>query len=67
MMILDVKDWKFIEGFKFVYICFNEIIGGVEFKEVSDVGNRVFVVDMFFNYLFKLIEVEKYGIIYGGV
>ena len=45
----------------------NETIGGVEFKEVPDVGNRVLVADMSSNYLSKPIEVEKYGIIYGGV
>ena len=65
--IPDVKDWKFTEGSKFVHICSNETIGGVEFKEVPDVGNRVLVADMSSNYLSKPIEVEKYGIIYGGV
>ena len=65
--IPDVKDWNLTEGSKFVHICSNETIGGVEFKEVPDVGDRVLVADMSSNYLSKPIEVEKYGVIYGGV
>jgi phosphoserine aminotransferase len=65
--IPDVNEWKFTEGSKFVHICSNETIGGVEFKEVPNVGDRVLVADMSSNYLSKPIDVEKYGIIYGGV
>jgi len=61
--IPDVNEWKFTEGSKFVHICSNETIGGVEFKEVPNVGDRVLVADMSSNYLSKPIDVEKYGIV----
>ena len=65
--IPDVKDWKLTPDAKFVHICSNETIGGVEFKEVPDVGDVPLVADMSSNYLSKPIDVEKYGLIYGGV
>ena len=65
--IPDVKDWKLTPDAKFVHICSNETIGGVEFKDVPDVGDVPLVADMSSNYLSKPIDVEKYGLIYGGV
>ena len=65
--IPDVSDWNLTEGAKFVHICSNETIGGVEFKDVPDTGDVPLVADMSSNYLSKPIDVEKYGIIYGGV
>ena len=65
--IPDVSTWNLTEGSKFVHICSNETIGGVEFKEVPDVGGRTLVADMSSNYLSKPIDVSKYGVIYGGV
>ena len=65
--IPDVADWKLTPGAKFVHICSNETIGGVEFKDVPDTGDVPLVADMSSNYLSKPIDVEKYGVIYGGV
>ena len=65
--IPDVSDWKLTKDAKFVHICSNETIGGVEFKEVPDTGDVPLVADMSSNYLSKPIDVEKYGIIYGGM
>lgn len=65
--IPDVSDWNLTKGAKFVHICSNETIGGVEFKDVPDTGDVPLVADMSSNYLSKPIDVEKYGIIYGGV
>ena len=65
--IPDVKDWKLTPDAKFVHICSNETIGGVEFKDVPDVGDVLLAGDMSSNYLSKPIDVEKYGLIYGGV
>ena len=65
--IPDVSDWNLTEGAKFVHICSNETIGGVEFKDVPDTGDVPLVADMSSTYLSKPIDVEKYGIIYGGV
>ena len=52
--IPDVADWNLTEGSKFVHICSNETIQGVEFKEVPDVGGRTLVADMSSNYLSKV-------------
>jgi len=65
--IPDVKSWKLTPGAKFVHICANETIGGVEFKEDPDVGSATLVADVSSNYLSKPINVKNYGIIYGGV
>ena len=37
--IPDVSEWKLTPGAKFVHICSNETIGGVEFKDVPDTGD----------------------------
>ena len=65
--IPDVSEWKLTPGAKFVHICSNETIGGVEFKDVPDTGDVPLVADMSSNYLSKPIDVKKYGVIYGGV
>ena len=65
--IPDVSEWKLTPGAKFVHICSNETIGGVEFKDVPDTGDVPLVADMSSNYLSKPIDVTKYGVIYGGV
>lgn len=67
--IPDRSTWNLRDGAKFVHICENETIGGVEFKE-TPVGlpdGAVLVADHSSNYLSKPIDVNKYGIIYGGV
>lgn len=65
--IPDVGSWNLTPDAKYVHICSNETIQGVEFKEVPDVGGVPLIADMSSNYLSKPIDVEKYGIIYGGV
>lgn len=68
MRLLLVLEYKFILGVKYVYICVNEIIQGVEFKDYFKVdGDIVLVVDVLFNFCFKFIDVLKFGVIYGGV
>lgn len=67
--IPERNTWNLRDGAKFVHICENETIGGVEFKE-TPVGlpdGAVLVADHSSNYLSKPIDVNKYGIIYGGV
>ena len=51
--IPPVSEWKLTPGAKFVHICSNETIGGVEFKDVPDVGDVPLVADMSSNYLSK--------------
>ena len=62
--ISDRSTWNLRDGAKFVHICENETIGGVEFKE-TPVGlpdGAVLVADHSSNYLSKPIDVNKYGL-----
>ncbi|KIY97472.1 phosphoserine aminotransferase [Monoraphidium neglectum] len=61
-----VDGWKLSPDAKFVHYCDNETIGGVEFQEAPEVGDRVLVADMSSNFLSKPVDVSKYGIIYAG-
>uniref|UniRef100_A0A7S0SDZ2 phosphoserine transaminase n=1 Tax=Mantoniella antarctica TaxID=81844 RepID=A0A7S0SDZ2_9CHLO len=65
--IPDASEWKLTPGAKFVHICSNETIGGVEFKDIPDTGDVPLVADMSSNYLSKPIDVKRFGLIYGGV
>ncbi|GAX77549.1 hypothetical protein CEUSTIGMA_g4993.t1 [Chlamydomonas eustigma] len=58
--------WKISKDAKYVHYCDNETIGGVEFKSVPDVGDRVLISDMSSNFISKPVDVSKYGIIYAG-
>lgn len=58
---------KLTPGAKFVHICANETIQGVEFKEYPNVGDAILVADMSSNFCSKPVDVSKFGIIYGGV
>lgn len=50
-----------------MYYCINEIILGVEIKDILNVGNVVLVVDMLFNIFLSKIDISKFGVIYVGV
>lgn len=58
---------KLTPGAKYVHICANETIHGVEFKDYPDVGDSILVADVSSNFCSKPIDVSKFGIIYGGV
>eukprot|EP00199_Chlamydomonas_sp_CCMP681_P002303 CAMPEP_0119101184 /NCGR_PEP_ID=MMETSP1180-20130426/300_1 /TAXON_ID=3052 ORGANISM="Chlamydomonas cf sp, Strain CCMP681" /NCGR_SAMPLE_ID=MMETSP1180 /ASSEMBLY_ACC=CAM_ASM_000741 /LENGTH=410 /DNA_ID=CAMNT_0007085265 /DNA_START=76 /DNA_END=1308 /DNA_ORIENTATION=+ len=58
--------WKLSPEAKFVHYCDNETIGGVEFKGVPNVGDKILVADMSSNFMSKPVDVAKYGIIYAG-
>ena len=50
----------------YVHMTSNETIEGVEFKTEPEVGDVPLMADMSSNILSKPIQVEKYGLIYGG-
>jgi phosphoserine aminotransferase len=49
-----------------VHICTNETIGGVEYHWVPDTGTVPIVADMSSHILSRVIDVSRYGVIYGG-
>jgi len=58
--------WKLDANAAYVHICANETIGGVEYHFTPDVGNVPLLADMSSNILSRVIDVSKYGLIYGG-
>jgi phosphoserine aminotransferase len=47
-------------------VCTNETIGGVEYHWTPDTGGVPLVADMSSHILSRVIDVSKYGVIYGG-
>ena len=59
-------DWKLTPGAAYVHICSNETIGGVEYPFTPATGDVPLVADMSSNILSRVIDVSRYGVIYGG-
>ncbi|CAL1372355.1 unnamed protein product [Linum trigynum] len=53
-------------GAKYLHICANETIHGVEFKDYPNPKNGILVADMSSNFCSKPVDVSKFGIIYAG-
>ena len=66
MDIPPASEWKVRPDAKFVHMCDNETIGGVEFKSVPDVGSVPLVADMSSNFCSRPVDVKKFGVIYAG-
>jgi len=58
--------WKLTKDAAYVHVCTNETIDGVEFQYTPDVGDVPLVADMSSHILSRVIDVSKYGVIYGG-
>jgi phosphoserine aminotransferase len=61
------KNVQFSDNAAFAHITGNETIGGIEWHETPKVPNQVpLVCDMSSNFIDKVIDVKKYGLIYAG-
>lgn len=64
------ETWKLSKDAAYVHVCTNETIDGVEFHTTPDVSadtnNAPLVADMSSHILSRVIDVSKYGVIYGG-
>jgi phosphoserine aminotransferase len=58
--------WNLSGDAAFVHVCTNETIGGVEYHWTPDTGDVPLVADMSSHLLSRVIDVSKYGVIYGG-
>jgi len=58
--------WRLDPGAAYVHVCTNETIGGVEYHWTPDTGDVPLVADMSSHILSRVIEVAKFGVIYGG-
>ena len=65
--IPDVSDMDIPEDTDYVYICENETIHGLTFKELPNTKGHVLVSDQSSMFLSKPCNVSDYGVIYGGV
>ena len=55
------------ENSAYVYLCANETIGGIEWKDFPDTGDVPLIADMSSDILSRSVDVKKFGMIYGGV
>jgi phosphoserine aminotransferase len=62
----DRSEWKLSSNAKYVHYTPNETIGGLEFQDIPDVGDKVLVADMSSTILSRPIDVSKFGLIYAG-
>jgi phosphoserine aminotransferase len=59
--------WQLTEGAAYLHLCTNETIDGVEYDFVPTVqGDTPIVADMSSHILSRVIDVSKYGVIFGG-
>jgi len=65
--IPDCSDLPVSEEADYVYICENNTIYGTKFKELPDTKGKPLVADVSSCFLSEPVDVNKYGIIYGGV
>lgn len=65
--IPDVSDLPVSEDADYVYICENNTIYGTKYKELPNTKGKLLVADVSSCFLSEPVDVEKYGIIYGGV
>ncbi|MGB6055750.1 MAG: 3-phosphoserine/phosphohydroxythreonine transaminase [Burkholderiaceae bacterium] len=64
------SEWKLSAKPAYVHLCTNETIGGVEYHFTPEVGadtnGAPLVADMSSHILSRVIDVSKFGVIYGG-
>ena len=65
--IPDCSDLPVSEDADYVYICENNTIYGTKFKKLPDTKGKTLVADVSSCFLSEPVDVEKYGVIYGGV
>lgn len=51
----------------YVYLCANETIGGIEWKDFPDTGDVPLIADMSSDIFSRPVDVSRFGMIYGGV
>lgn len=65
--IPDCQDLPISEDADYVYICENNTIYGTKFKTLPNTKRKTLVADVSSCFLSEPVDVEKYGLIYGGV
>lgn len=65
--IADPKKLKPSKNSAYFYLCANETIGGIEWKDYPDTGKVPLIADMSSNFFSQPVPIEKFSMIYGGV
>ena len=65
--IPDCSDLPISPDADYVYICENNTIYGTKYKKLPNTKGKLLVSDVSSCFLSEPIDVEKYGIVYGGV
>ena len=65
--IPDCSDLPISEDADYVYICENNTIYGTKYKTLPNTKGKPLVTDVSSCFLSEPVDVEKYGMIYGGV
>ena len=65
--IPDCSDLPISENADYVYICENNTIYGTKFHQLPDTKGKPLVADVSSCFLSEPVDVQKYGMIYGGV
>ncbi len=65
--IPDCSDLPISENADYVYICQNETIHGTTYHTLPNTKGKTLVADVSSMFLSGPMEVEKYGVIYGGI
>ena len=65
--IPDCSDLPIDDDADYVYICENNTIYGTEYKKLPNTKGKLLVSDVSSNFLSRPIDVEKYGLFFGGV
>ena len=65
--IPDCSDLPISEDADYVYICENNTIYGTKYKTLPNTKGKLLVADVSSCFLSEPMDVEKYGLIYGGV
>lgn len=68
--ILPRESWNLSKYAAYVHVCSNETVHGVEFQfdpnTGANMGDPPLVADMSSNILSRVIDISKYGVIFGG-
>ncbi len=65
--IPDCSDLPVSPEADYVYICENNTIYGTKFKQLPDTKGKILVSDVSSCFLSEPVDVERYGVIWGGV
>lgn len=60
------ENWSFSEDADYVYFCYNETVGGVEFGFIPETNGIPLIVDMSSNIMTRHIEIEKFACVIAG-